>query len=252
VVGEPVTAVAGTWEGGAQLTYDWQLDGISTSITGDSFVPPTTAVGRLLTVEVTGTKDGRAPVTTESTGVVVAPAPATAGVVSWAGTPSVGSLVTAQIAGWAEGTSVTYQWLRDGVPVAGATSSSFVIPASMLGSSLRVAATGTRTGYTTVSSVSEARVVQPATFSASTPRISGTAKVGRTLKVRVGSWAPRPTFRYQWFANGRKISSKSTKASFRLTSRQKGKRITVRVTATKAGYTTISKTSRKTKKVSRS
>lgn len=91
----------------------------------------------------------------------------------------------------------------------------------------------------------------PASFSAATPRISGTAKVGRTLKVRVGSWAPRPTFRYQWFANGRKISSKGTKASFRLTSKQKGKRITVRVTGTKAGYATISKTSRKTKKVSR-
>lgn len=88
-------------------------------------------------------------------------------------------------------------------------------------------------------------------LAAATPRISGTAKVGRTLKVAVGSWSPRPTFRYQWFANGRKISSRSTKASFRLTSRQKGKRITVRVTGTRTGYATVSKTSRKTKKVAR-
>ncbi|MET0820862.1 MAG: M12 family metallo-peptidase [Aeromicrobium sp.] len=94
--------------------------------------------------------------------------------------------------------------------------------------------------------------VAPQKLAAATPRISGTAKVGRTLKVKVGSWAPRPTFRYEWFANGRKISSKSTKASFRLTSRQKGKRITVRVTGTKAGYATVSKTSRKTKEVLRS
>ena len=89
----------------------------------------------------------------------------------------------------------------------------------------------------------------PGRFTAATPRIVGTAKVGRTMKVKVGSWSPRPTFRYQWFANGRKISSKGTKASFRLTSRQKGKRITVRITGIKAGYATISKTSRKTKKV---
>jgi hypothetical protein len=89
------------------------------------------------------------------------------------------------------------------------------------------------------------------TFSAATPRISGTAKVGRTLKVAVGSWSPRPTLRYQWFANGRKISSKSTRASFRLTSRQKGKRVTVRVTGSRTGYTTVSKTSKKTKKVAR-
>jgi hypothetical protein len=92
----------------------------------------------------------------------------------------------------------------------------------------------------------------PLKLSAPTPRISGTAKVGRTLKVRVGSWSPRPAFRYQWFANGRKISSKSTRSRIKLTSKQKGKRITVRVTGRKAGYTTISKTSRKTKKVSRS
>jgi hypothetical protein len=251
VVGGSVTAVAGTWEDGAELTYEWQLDGISTSATGQTFVPPAAAVGRLLTVEVTGTKDGRAPVTRESVGVVIVPAAMTAGSVSWSGTPSVGSVVTAQIGGWPDGASVTYQWLRDDVPVAGATSSSFQIPGSMLGSSLRVVATATRTGYTTASRLSEARVVQPGTFAAPAPRVSGTAKVGRTLKVRVGSWAPRPTLRYQWFANGRKISSKGTRSSFRLTSKQKGTRITVRVTGTKAGYATISRTSRKTKKVSR-
>lgn len=91
----------------------------------------------------------------------------------------------------------------------------------------------------------------PGRFSAATPRISGTAKVGRTLKVKVGSWSPRPTFRYQWFANGRKISSKGARSSFRLTSKQKGKRITVRVTASSAGYATVSRTSRKTSKVAR-
>lgn len=92
----------------------------------------------------------------------------------------------------------------------------------------------------------------PLTFSAATPRISGTARVGRTLKVRVGSWSPRPTFRYQWFANGRKISSKGTRSSLKLTSKQRGKRITVRITGTSTGYATISKTSGKTKKVARS
>jgi hypothetical protein len=91
----------------------------------------------------------------------------------------------------------------------------------------------------------------PGTFFAPTPRIAGTAKVGRTLKVRVGSWSPRPSFRYQWYANGRKISSKGSKASLRLTSKQKGKRISVRVTGSSTGYATVSKTSKKTKKVAR-
>lgn len=91
----------------------------------------------------------------------------------------------------------------------------------------------------------------PRRLSAATPRITGTAKVGRTLKVTVGSWSPRPSFSYQWYADGRMITTKGTKSSFRLTSRQKGKRITVRVTGRKAGYATIAKTSAKTKKVVR-
>ncbi len=88
-------------------------------------------------------------------------------------------------------------------------------------------------------------------FSARTPKITGTAHVGKTLKVKVGSWSPRPSYRYQWYANGKKITKKGTKSSFKLTSRQKGKRLTVRVTGSKSGYTTIVKASKSTKKVAR-
>lgn len=90
-----------------------------------------------------------------------------------------------------------------------------------------------------------------AAFRAKTPKITGTSKVGRTLKVTVGAWSPRPSFGYQWYANGKKISAKGTKKSFKLTSRQKGKKITVRVTARKAGYATVARTSKPTKKVAR-
>jgi hypothetical protein len=88
-------------------------------------------------------------------------------------------------------------------------------------------------------------------FSVKTPRITGTARVGRTLKVKIGSWSPRPTYRYQWYANGRKITSKGTRTYLKLTSRQQGKRITVKVTGTKTGYATVTKTSARTKKVAR-
>ncbi|MET0931233.1 MAG: zinc-dependent metalloprotease family protein [Aeromicrobium sp.] len=93
--------------------------------------------------------------------------------------------------------------------------------------------------------------VPPARFAAATPRITGTARVGRTLRVAVGSWSPRPSYRYQWYANGKKITSKGTTSSFRLTSREKGTRITVTVTGQKSGYTTVTKTSARTKKIAR-
>lgn len=86
-------------------------------------------------------------------------------------------------------------------------------------------------------------------LSTKTPKISGTARVGKTLKVKVGSWSPRPSYRYQWYANGKKITKKGARSSFKLTSKQKGKRITVRVTGSKSGYVTVAKTSKPTKKV---
>ncbi len=91
----------------------------------------------------------------------------------------------------------------------------------------------------------------PAAISAGAPKIAGTAKVGRTLKVRVGAWAPWPSFRYQWYANGKRITSKGTGRSLKLTSKQKGARISVRVTGWMSGYATVTKVSGSTRKVAK-
>jgi hypothetical protein len=76
-----------------------------------------------------------------------------------------------------------------------------------------------------------------------TPTITGTTKVGSTLTARAGTWAPAPvTLSHQWLRNGVVISG-ATATTYKLTATDKGKRITVRVTGTKAGYTTLSQTS---------
>jgi hypothetical protein len=80
------------------------------------------------------------------------------------------------------------------------------------------------------------------------PKITGKAKVGKKLKVKVGTWSPKPNFTYQWYANGKAIKG-ATKASLKLKKAQKGKKITVKVTAKKAGFLTEKKTSKKTAKV---
>lgn len=119
------------------------------------------------------------------------------------------------------------------------------------GLSLSVDALTYAAATVTLTLTAPAPPVAPARLVAATPRISGTAKVGRTLKVKVGSWSPKPSFTYQWFANGKRITSKGTKSSFKLTAKQKGKRITVRVTGRKSGYVTVTTTSRATKKVAK-
>ena len=50
------------------------------------------------------------------------------------------------------------------------------------------------------------------------------------------------TLGYQWLRNGVAISG-ATGSTYKLTATDKGKRITVRVTGTKTGYTTLVKTS---------
>lgn len=250
VVGRTVTASPGTWTPGAEFTYDWRIDGVSTGLTGQSYSIPPTDVGRSLTVAVTGRKSGYLPATRLSTGSSVAPGTFLPGIVS-STPPVVGENAVASVAGWPAEVMTKYQWYANDVAMAGATSASFNVPATLLGTTVRVVVTGTRPGYTAASATSTAARVTAAQFSAATPRITGAARVGKTLKTTVGPWSPRPSYRYQWYANGKKITSKGTKSSFKLTSKQKGKRITVRVTAQKVGYATAAKTSKPTKKVTK-
>jgi beta-glucosidase len=83
---------------------------------------------------------------------------------------------------------------------------------------------------------------------ASTPKVTGTAKVGKTLKIKKGSWTSGTKFSYQWYAGGKTISG-ATKSTLKLTKAHKGKTIKVKVTGAKAGYSTVAKTSKSTKAV---
>jgi hypothetical protein len=84
--------------------------------------------------------------------------------------------------------------------------------------------------------------VEPGTLSASTPTISGTARVGHTLTAHPGTWTTGTSFTYRWYASGSRISG-ATHQTLVLTSHQKGKKIKVEVTGTKTGYRTVTKSS---------
>ena len=123
--------------------------------------------------------------------------------------------------------------------------------ASLVGKKITVTVTGTKTGYTTTAKTSASTAaVAAGTLIAQVPSISGTAKVGKTLTANPGTWAPAPvTLTYQWKANGINISGATAK-TYVISSSVKGKKITVTVTGTKSGYTTVAKTSLSTAIVS--
>jgi hypothetical protein len=73
------------------------------------------------------------------------------------GTARVGSTLTGKTGVWAPGpVALSYQWLVAGVPVAGATAKTFVLPANSVGKVVTFRVTGTKTGYTTVTKTSAA------------------------------------------------------------------------------------------------
>ncbi|MCG2806526.1 hypothetical protein [Propionicimonas sp.] len=81
-----------------------------------------------------------------------------------------------------------------------------------------------------------------------TIKISGTAKVGKKLTAKVGTWSPIPKFTYRWYRGTKLIA---TKASYRLKKADQGKKIHVQVTATASNRQTVVLKSPATKKVRR-
>jgi hypothetical protein len=172
----------------------------------------------------------------------------TAGTPTIGGTARVGSTLSASPGTWTPGTALTYSWAVDGTAVAGATSSRLELVPSMAGHQVTVTVTGTQTGYSTAQRTSAPVTVAKGTLSSSKPRITGTAKVGKRLTVKVGSWSPKPSFRYTWSANG-KIVKTTSSPTLKVSKKWAGKKLKVKVTGTHAGYATKSATSSSTSKV---
>lgn len=85
-------------------------------------------------------------------------------------------------------------------------------------------------------------------FDSGNPSVSGTAKVGKKLTAKVGSWASGATVKYQWYRGSSKISG-ATKKTYTLSKKDKGKKIKVRVVVSGTGYFSTTRYSKTTAKV---
>ncbi|MGC3992730.1 MAG: peptidoglycan-binding protein [Propionicimonas sp.] len=254
-VGQTLTATAGSWgPGTVALSYQWYRG--KSAISGASattYAVQGDDAGSTLSVVVTGLRTGytltarsSAATSTVDNGTFSAsPVPTVTG------TAKVGKTLTATAGTWKPTPgSLAYQWLRDGKAIDGATKASYTARAEDAGAKLSVSVTATRDGYTTTTKASTATgAVAKGTLTANTPTISGTRDVGRTLKAVAGTWGPTGvTLTYQWYRDAKAISG-ATKASYKLTKSDKGKRMTVVVTGTLDGYSTVAKKSAQTRKV---
>lgn len=250
--GGTLTVVASGWAPeGLQLAYRWlRDDAVIPGATASSYTLTLDDVDTVVAVEVTGTASGMDPATERSAVVAVGPGTAAAGSVTIAGTARVGARLTASTSGWPTGSTLSYQWTRDGVAISGATSASYTAVAADHARSLRVVVTATRPGYQPSSRTSGAVRVAAGTLAAGTPRITGTVRVGNRLTVDTGSWPAGTRFTYQWRVGGQVVSGQ-TGRTFTPRPADLGKTVTVRVTGSLAGYTSVTKSATTKSKVAK-
>lgn len=156
------------------------------------------------------------------------------------GTPTVGSTLTATAGTWSpSGVTLSYQWLRDGFIISGATSRSYMLTPSDVGHTMTISVTGSKSGLASRTASSEPTdPVDGGSVTSDEPTISGTPQVGGTLTAHPGTWQPSTvTFRYQWLADGTAVKG-ATGTTFSPTKTQLAKRISVRVTGSATGHGT--------------
>ena len=246
VVGELLTVLAPVFSvPGVETTYQWLRDGVPIpGETGGTYTPSLEDVGHEISVGVTSTLAGLPVLSTvtnilpisaigeESLSATAAP--------TVSGTARIGKVLSASGTQWnQDGVTTTYQWLRDGVPINGATAASYKLVPDDLDSAISAKATGTKDGFTNgvVTSDSKTALIgDPITWTRQ-PAVSGTAKVGRLLTADPGAWGTgdTPLFGYQWKRNGVAIAG-AVAQTYQIDTADFGRSLTVTITAARAGY----------------
>jgi hypothetical protein len=143
----------GDWDpDGVAFTYRWRINGTAVSgATSPTFIIPASAVGKQITVTVTGSLANFASAarTSDPTAAVASIPFVAAGIPTVTGIAAVGKTLTAHPGTWSPTATFTYRWYRDGVPINNATHSTYIVTSASLGTTLTVAVTAKRAGYTT-------------------------------------------------------------------------------------------------------
>ncbi|WP_394250383.1 hypothetical protein [Arthrobacter pityocampae] len=155
------------------------------------------------------------------------------------GTAAVGHTVTADT--WPDMTSPkpsqsACQWLRDGKPITGATGLSYRLTAADQWRQITFRQTHTRAGY--VPGTLTSLAIKPVAVFArlANPVITGTTKVGYTLRATAATPSPTPTSTsWQWMRNDKPIAG-ATASSYKLTRYDRNAYIKVKVTFRKSAY----------------
>jgi surface antigen len=243
-VGKTLSATTGTWSRtGLSFSYQWLADGVALAKgTAATYSLRSADAGKAITVQVTGSREGFVTKTASSspTGRVAAGTLTSRTAPSVAGTPRVGSRLTASPGTWSPTADTSYQWFADGKAVTGATERTFVPTFRQRGAAIRVKVTARRAGFTSASATSAVTtaVGTGQIKLASRPSIRGSAVLGTKLTVQPGTTSPAGAgARYQWLRDGQVVPG-ATGRSRTVSASDLGHRLSVRVSLKATGYST--------------
>jgi len=255
--GQVLTAVTGTWSNSPTFTYQWKSSASTTAILGTAarYTVGAADIGKTLTVTVTATKAGF--ITTSKTSVVSAAVLSaafdTAPTPTISGTPKFGQQLAAVTGTWSNSPTLTYQWKSSASTTAIlGTLATYTPAATDIGKTLTVTVTATKAGFITTSKTSAVTFAVAAESFVTTPAptLSGTTTVNSTLTAGTTGWDPSAgvTFTYVWKQSATSggtgtVISGASLSTYKLLEADRGKFITVTVTAAKTGYISVTKTS---------
>jgi trypsin len=231
------------WSLGATSSPSWQVTSYAYTLSGSGEAASGTAAGGTTSSASSRRTAGGSLTATVTSDLAVD----SAGATTWTGTPTPmrAPIVTVSVSGDAErdatltavgvsddpwAPTVSYQWLRDGTPITGATSTTHVVGAADVGKVLAVRATAANTAGTGEATAETSPVTAPPTLGVATTRTLGIRRVGGVLHVKTptATGYPTPKITYQWLRNGKAIR-KATKSTYQLTTRDRGRALRVRI-----------------------
>jgi hypothetical protein len=170
-----------------------------------------------------------------------------------AGTAQVGSSLTATAGTWSPSTGLTYsyRWLVGGTAVDGATAATYSPVVGDVAKTVQVEVTAVKEGHSPGTATSNATAAvaaapqppAPQVTNISVPTVTGAPVVGATVSATPGAWSPAGAgLTYQWFVAGGPVP-RATGTSYQPVAGDVGKALSVRVTASAAGFVAASASS---------
>ncbi|MDQ7993492.1 MAG: hypothetical protein AAGC63_16155, partial [Propionicimonas sp.] len=256
-VGRGLTATHAWTPAGLAYAYQWYAGGVALpTATAKSYVLTPAERGKPMAVRVVATNRRGTSVQQGSKasrpvdfGTLGQKTPGISG-----GAPKAGGVLTANPGAWTPAaTAFTYQWYRvdrknKARPIRGATAPAYTPGAADVGNRLRVVVTGRSPGYRAAARASATTAkVATGTLIAPNPDLGGiTPEATVLLSPAIGTWGPAPvTLRFAWVsvAGGRETAIPgATAASFTPRAADIGKVLRLKVTGSKAGFATLTRT----------